>query len=159
MLGRFIYGWIGFVIALAAWLVASGCTSTTTTTTTKYDKDGKIVEIVKVDETDNAWILRKKGVTSHSNTFLGKISTGIDPSTGAPLPEIQVLVGDNYFNDIPMANDITGGANYSEYLHLEKSLWGAELSIMDYDRKSAGTGAPAPSVKIDLKIDKAQVAK
>jgi hypothetical protein len=127
-----------------------GCRSVETTTTTKF-VDGKIVEQTVVEKKDNGWILRKKGVTIHSNEFIGVIKTSTDPESGTIMPEVRVALGDHVINDIPMINDFKGeGSNYSEYLHIEKSLWGSEVSMFDYDRKSAGTGAPEPSVKINL---------
>lgn len=146
------YALIALVLIFAL-VICAGCRSTETTTTTKYDAAGKVIETVVVEKKDNGWILRKKGFTMHNNTFLGKITTAADPSTGTPMPSVEILLGDNYINDIPMMTDPPTGANYSEYLHVEKSLWGKELSIFDYDRKSAGSGAPTPSVKIDLKAD------
>lgn len=144
------------LIALAlifALVICAGCRSVETTTTTKYDPAGKVVEQTIVEKKDNGWILRKKGFTMHNNTFMGKVTTAADPATGTPMSSVEILLGDNYINDIPMMTDPPTGANFSEYLHVEKSLWGSELSIMDYDRKSAGAGAPTPSVKIDLKAD------
>lgn len=154
------YAWmaIAYIVAFVVTVSMTGCVSTTEkTTTVKYDSAGVMVEQTTTEKREG-WPLRRKGVSTHTWGFLGELTTAVDPETGMIMPTVKMADMDNRMDTLPMMGfsedcKVEGGANYSEYLNAEKSLWGAELSHFTYERKSAGANAPAPSVKLDVKAN------
>lgn len=127
----------------------AGCGSVTTTETTEYTPDGKIQKTTKIVKDSMAWPLKHKGFSMQSSGFVGEIVTTMNQN-GSISPTIRIADLKNSINDIPMADNPAAGTNYLESLQLEKSLWGAELSNVSYNRQSSGPVTPPPSVKINL---------
>ena len=163
-------------MVVLAGLVLNGCSSPTMTETVNplLDSGGKVIllpdgkvatQIIRVKKESN-WPLRGKIADMHQNAFFLKVETTGSAQTGSAMPNVDLAVGDNHASDLPAIDfsDVTANitvpdaksyANSSEYLHVQKSAWPwvSEFSIIDYDYKSAGVGAPKPTVKLNINAE------
>lgn len=163
--------WVWFVFVLLS-VLCVGCATPEWTNTTEpfLDKNGKLVTLPDgsvamrtiITKKESNWPLHGKGFTAHQNAFFLKVESTGSAQTGSVMPNVDLAFGDGYMNDIPMiefdqnqvtlSKDAKTFANYSEYLHVQRSAWPwiSDFSVIDYDRKSAGAGAPSPSVKLTV---------
>lgn len=149
----------GLLLIAGGLALTSGCVSreTTTRTDTFFDASGKVEKITetKVEKKDNAWVLRKKGFSMHSNAFLGEITSAVDPNSGMVMPTVKLATGESDVTDIPMINwsdniTVDSACNFEVTLSAEKSLWGAELAMFYFDQKSSGANPPQNPVSLNV---------
>ena len=151
----------GIAVVCMFMLCFTGCMSSRliTVTTVTYDKkSGKPVSRV-VDSTfeKNYSPLKRKAVAIGGSGWNFKISSGIDPTTGTPMPNINFRCGDAFFADIPVVAEDNPDVNF-EMFYYEKSAWSYTPAVVRYMRTGGGKGSNAiPAIRLLLNIDNIKI--
>jgi hypothetical protein len=104
--------------------------------------------VSRVTKDTMSWPLRHKGFSMQTSGFCGEIIIAYDSQTSAICPTIKIADVSNRTIDMPMLDNPAAGTNYVESLDMEKSLWGAELSKLNYIKMSSGPHIVPSSVQL-----------
>jgi len=143
------------VISAVVMFIMVGCTSTRVTQTTTIDKEGKPQSVIV---TEKMGYLVNKAVSVQAKA-IGLEATMFDPNTGSYSPSIKILYGKAGTDTQPMIrNKEDADVNsFSEQLTIDTSMWGSEISSIEYSKKVSGSMTKLPT-SIDVKLNITKVS-